>query len=179
MNYYFYHDDKVNGPLAEGMLREMVEKGVLPGEVLICPEGSEQWQAYKQDQTTVSTSAPSAESTPKKSQGFMIALLVGLVFFFVIFVIPQIMGPPRGTGSVDSEESNAYYAAREMMQNNYPGVKNIAPYPEAKIQRTATGYNVAVVVDGVNSFNAPIKKVVGISVKRDGDRWIAEQIGQR
>jgi GYF domain 2 len=93
-------------------------------------------------------------------------LVVGFLLICLFGLIPQ--SPEKEAESV---RFDAYYTASEFAKKQYPGIKTIAPYKEAIVEQHGNTYIVAFHVDGVNAFNAPIKRRVGVELELRGTTW--------
>ena len=112
-----------------------------------------------------------------------------LAIFVAIFAIVMCLNlirnnsptPPLDPASrtEDQKKHDAFDAACNFIRRQYPGVKTIAKFDEAVLNRDALDvWTIAVKVDGVNSFNAPIRKIIGLSMSENSTGYHLVQMDQ-
>jgi hypothetical protein len=95
-------------------------------------------------------------------------LIAGAVLGFVLLF--NLLGR-RDRASQPSAEG-AYYAARAYVEDTMVRAKKVHPPGSAQVEELGSGrYRVHLLVDGVNAFNAPLRKTVVAEVRREGNGW--------
>jgi hypothetical protein len=79
----------------------------------------------------------------------------------------------------DDPKMDAYIAAKKFTMQNYPGAKSFSSYDQTPVTVNSGVYTVTLMVDGVNSFNAPIRNEVIILETVNGKTWNLLSINQQ
>jgi hypothetical protein len=196
-DYYILVGEEQKGPYSIGQLKSMWASGQITTNSLYWQPGFSEWRSIKElqgelvDTPVEAYVQPPTASIPQsgnRNVGKAEVVMSLIVMSIIIFVMAKCNGceadddKPRRQPTAYEQEKNekfeAYVAAKQIIKKKYPGVKEIASYGEAQIRKEGSTYYIAVMVDGVNAFNAPVRKVVGLSIHRSGEQWIADEIGQ-
>lgn len=105
------------------------------------------------------------------------AIAVVFVLFLLSLSIPALFNPARATGNL--EEREAHSMAEQFVKNRYPGVSSISSFRESVIEREGNTFRIACTAEGQNSFGGPIRKMVGLELEKNGDKWNLKHIEQR
>jgi hypothetical protein len=119
----------------------------------------------------ICASQPSS-APPKPATKGQLAALGSLLLLLIFFGVPALMfffeSPEQ---RVKDAKIEAYSAAKRFVVDAYPGVKSISSFGDSIVTQDGVTFKIGLTVDGVNGFNAPIRKTVGVTVQRTGDTF--------
>jgi hypothetical protein len=79
----------------------------------------------------------------------------------------------------DDPKMDAYIAAKKFTMQHYPGAKSFSSYDHTLVTVNSGVYTVTLMVDGVNSFNSPIRNEVIVLETANGKTWSLISIDQQ
>jgi hypothetical protein len=112
---------------------------------------------------------------PSFKLGFVGWCVIALILFFGAGFFLNTYFPQSSAvndANSDQVKDAAYLAAKTFVTKAYPGAKSFSSRSDSPVRVTGGAlYSVTLVVDGVNSFNAPIRQVMLVSETHTGDEW--------
>lgn len=199
--YYLWREDAEKGPFSATDLWELRRAGELPDVLLVRVDGSSQWLQIGEIKERLAREAnidliripprplaqrmpelPPVVATPiparaaEKKPGAcawgctIMLLLIGL--FFLIPAIDTVIHP--GEAIEREQKSNhfdAYYTAQGFVKQQFPGADSFSDFKQSVVKQSGNVYQVAMTVEGRNTFGGPIRKSVVVEMELSGGTW--------
>ena len=136
----------------------------LPGKAVIPP--------------TVPPPMPLVKRPPPKSVHPILAAVIITVFGLGLVQFNNWIDSHRSSGGSfigaarDLEpvlDFDVWLAAKKLIAKAYPGAKGFSHFDKSAVQKNGSDYIVTLTVDGVNGFNAPIRKKLVVLMEASGD----------
>jgi hypothetical protein len=176
MSFYTLENGRLVGPVSAEVLREKVESGTLKMDSAV--RSGDSWIMVS-DAVSGLPPRPQTPSPPqpepansvvpaqKPSQSWVIYAGIPVILFLLFIGIP-IWKTGGDVSSVEPTKGDAYHTAVAYAKLHYPGFR-----------RPTGGLFDAVIQRDGNAFNSPIRKNIGVILRRDGDVWTFVEIVQR
>jgi hypothetical protein len=110
----------------------------------------------------------------------IIALLCASFLMLGSSIVNVVTAPAVKATKTDHQDLNlsAYFAARQFIQERFPGPKAFAEFEQASINHQGNFFEVTIPCEDISDPNAPVRNYFRVKMEFSGGRWILQEIFQ-